>query len=322
MRRRGPGREGRGAALPEAGAGAGPCGEAAPPGGAGRGWARLRPARAAAAAGSGAEWGGMAGALTEVLGEVLVAGDGEEVAVSALAARGVSLVGLYFGCSLGGPCAQLGASLAAFYGRFRGEAAAAGGQRLEIVFVSAEQEQQQWQEAVRAMPWLALPFADKHRKVRPRAGGRPWPGGGGRRAPGFVWGRRGSAGPPHPDPRGRRGGSRVARSGRFPESSRGEPEGVVVCVCVCVWGEGWGSSAVPQGDAASPGSSGSRARQGKPHRLRPPLVGGGGKGGGNPGLRVVVSGGGAVGRHPLAWRGPSEERGRQARRVREVAPLR
>ncbi|XP_071673222.1 nucleoredoxin isoform X2 [Patagioenas fasciata] len=107
----------------------------------------------------------MAGALSEVLGEVLVTADGEEVAVSALAARGVSLVGLYFGCSLGGPCAQLGASLAAFYGRFRGEAAAAGGQRLEIVFVSAEQEQQQWQEAVRAMPWLALPFADKHRKT-------------------------------------------------------------------------------------------------------------------------------------------------------------
>ncbi|XP_042686251.1 nucleoredoxin [Centrocercus urophasianus] len=109
----------------------------------------------------------MAGALAEVLGEVLVSADGEEVAVSALAARGVSLVGLYFGCSLSGPCAQLGASLAAFYGRFRGEAAAASGaQRLEIVFVSAEQEQQQWQEAVRAMPWLALPFAEKHRKLK------------------------------------------------------------------------------------------------------------------------------------------------------------
>uniref|UniRef100_A0A493TZG3 Nucleoredoxin n=1 Tax=Anas platyrhynchos platyrhynchos TaxID=8840 RepID=A0A493TZG3_ANAPP len=108
----------------------------------------------------------MAGGLAEVLGEVLVAADGEEVAVAALAARGVSLVGLYFGCSLSGPCAQLGASLAAFYGRFRGEAAAAGAQRLEIVFVSAEQEQQQWQEAVRAMPWLALPFADKHRKLK------------------------------------------------------------------------------------------------------------------------------------------------------------
>lgn len=144
--------------------------------------------RRRAGSGSGAERRGMAGALTEVLGEVLVAADGEEVAVSALAARGVSLVGLYFGCSLSGPCAQLGASLAAFYGRFRGEAAAAGAQRLEIVFVSAEQEQQQWQEAVRAMPWLALPFAEKHRKVRTGAGRRHRGGGVG----GFV---RGAAGP-------------------------------------------------------------------------------------------------------------------------------
>ncbi|NXB92502.1 NXN protein, partial [Vidua chalybeata] len=37
----------------------------------------------------------MAGALTDVLGEVLVAADGEEVAVSALAARGVSLLKLW-----------------------------------------------------------------------------------------------------------------------------------------------------------------------------------------------------------------------------------
>lgn len=159
----------------------------------------------------------MAGALSEVLGEVLVAADGEEVAVSALAARGVSLVGLYFGCSLGGSCAQLGASLAAFYGRFRGEAAAAGGQRLEIVFVSAEQEQQQWQEAVRAMPWLALPFADKHRKVRP--GGREEGGGGAR--PGLCLGAAGlGRAPPHCAPPGREGGV-----GAFQKVPGGEPWG-------------------------------------------------------------------------------------------------
>lgn len=171
----------------------------------------------------------MAGALTDLLGEVLVGADGEEVAVSALAARGVSLVGLYFGCSLGGPCAQLGASLAAFYGRFRGEAAAAGGQRLEIVFVSAEQEQQQWQEAVRAMPWLALPFADKHRKVSPAAAaGRGAAG----RAPGFVWGPRGSAG-----------------AGRLPESSRGSRGS-----------GGEVAAAVPRDDAGSCGAWEPRCR--------------------------------------------------------------
>ncbi|XP_034995850.1 nucleoredoxin [Zootoca vivipara] len=134
--------------------------------------------------------------LAELLGEALAAPDGSAVPVASLLARGVSLVGLYFGyCGAGssaagaaaagvagagaGPGAQLAASLAAFYARFqpaRGEAGAGAGagaapeqqrqQRLEIVFVSAEQDQQRWQEATRAMPWLALPFADKRRKLK------------------------------------------------------------------------------------------------------------------------------------------------------------
>ncbi|KAL8199054.1 UNVERIFIED_CONTAM: hypothetical protein K2H54_032979 [Gekko kuhli] len=124
-----------------------------------------------------------AAALGELLGETLVAPDGSAVATASLPARGVSLVGLYFGyCGSGGPGAQLAASLAAFYARFQPPANAAAAaapspagaeqqqqekppQRLEIVFVSAEQDQPRWQEATRAMPWLALPFADKRRKV-------------------------------------------------------------------------------------------------------------------------------------------------------------
>ncbi|XP_063002868.1 nucleoredoxin [Elgaria multicarinata webbii] len=137
-------------------------------------------------------------ALAELLGEALAAPDGSPVATASLPARGVSLVGLYFGyCGAGaaggaggaagagggGPGAQLAASLAAFYARFQPAARAgtdAGAapdpapppppslpqQRLEIVFVSAEQDQQRWQEAARAMPWLALPFADKRRKLK------------------------------------------------------------------------------------------------------------------------------------------------------------
>lgn len=143
----------------------------------------------------------------ELLGETLVAPDGSAVATASLPARGVSLVGLYFGyCGSGGPGAQLAASLAAFYARFQPAAAAAPSaagaaeqpqppQRLEIVFVSAEQDQPRWQEATRAMPWLALPFADKRRKVRPpsaafpRKGAAPLPlaaalGRGGKAPPG------------------------------------------------------------------------------------------------------------------------------------------
>ncbi|XP_060541610.1 LOW QUALITY PROTEIN: nucleoredoxin [Pantherophis guttatus] len=119
-------------------------------------------------------------ALAELLGEALAAPDGSAVATASVPARGVSLVGLYFGYCGGGPCAQVAANLAAFYGRFQpgpegGDAAGAAGgaaaapsqqQQLEIVFVSAEQEQPRWQEATRAMPWLALPFADKRRKLK------------------------------------------------------------------------------------------------------------------------------------------------------------
>uniref|UniRef100_A0A8D1CGM6 Nucleoredoxin n=1 Tax=Sus scrofa TaxID=9823 RepID=A0A8D1CGM6_PIG len=125
----------------------------------------------------------MSGFLEELLGEKLVTGGGEEVDVHSLGARGISLLGLYFGCSLSAPCAQLSASLAAFYSRLRGDAAAGSGagagpgpgagaaaepeprRRLEIVFVSSDQDQRQWQDFVRDMPWLALPYKEKHRKV-------------------------------------------------------------------------------------------------------------------------------------------------------------
>nr|XP_026244576.1 nucleoredoxin isoform X2 [Urocitellus parryii] len=126
----------------------------------------------------------MSGFLEELLGEKLVTGGGEEVDVHSLGAHGISLLGLYFGCSLSAPCAQLSASLAAFYGRLRGDAAAGPGagagpgpgagaaaepeprRRLEIVFVSSDQDQRQWQDFVRDMPWLALPYKEKHRKLK------------------------------------------------------------------------------------------------------------------------------------------------------------
>lgn len=132
----------------------------------------------------GLRWARMSGFLEELLGEKLVTGGGEEVDVHSLGARGISLLGLYFGCSLSAPCAQLSASLAAFYGRLRGDAAAGPGagagpgpgagaaaepeprRRLEIVFVSSDQDQRQWQDFVRDMPWLALPYKEKHRKLK------------------------------------------------------------------------------------------------------------------------------------------------------------
>ncbi|EDL12859.1 nucleoredoxin [Mus musculus] len=100
----------------------------------------------------------MSGFLEELLGDKLVTGGGEEVDVHSLGARGIALLGLYFGCSLSAPCAQLSASLAAAEPEPR--------HRLEIVFVSSDQDQRQWQDFVRDMPWLALPYKEKHRKLK------------------------------------------------------------------------------------------------------------------------------------------------------------
>ncbi|XP_029467251.1 nucleoredoxin [Rhinatrema bivittatum] len=100
--------------------------------------------------------------VLEALGEKLVNGERAEVDVQALASR-LSLLGLFFGCSASAPCRQLCASLADFYGRFR---QSERGPKLEVVFVSSDQDLKQWQDFVRDMPWLALPFKEKHRKLK------------------------------------------------------------------------------------------------------------------------------------------------------------
>ncbi|KAJ1185859.1 hypothetical protein NDU88_002645 [Pleurodeles waltl] len=106
-----------------------------------------------------------AAATVALLGESLVSG-GEaptEVDVRSLASAPGALLGLFFGCSLSGPCRQFSASLADFYERFR---RSRGPGRLEIVFVSSDQDHEQWREFTRDMPWVCLPHKERHRKVR------------------------------------------------------------------------------------------------------------------------------------------------------------
>lgn len=100
-----------------------------------------------------------------LLGESLVSG-GEaptEVDVRSLASAPAALLGLFFGCSLSGPCRQFSASLADFYERFRRSRDTG---RLEIVFVSSDQDHEQWREFIRDMPWVCLPHKERHRKLK------------------------------------------------------------------------------------------------------------------------------------------------------------
>lgn len=101
--------------------------------------------------------------LLSLLGERLVNSEKAELDVQSLGAK-LSLVGLFFGCSLNAPCKQFNGSLCEFYSRFK--KTSEHKDKLEIVFISSDQDQKHWQDFLQEMPWPALPFKDRHKKVR------------------------------------------------------------------------------------------------------------------------------------------------------------
>lgn len=101
--------------------------------------------------------------LVSLLGERLVNSEKAEVDVQSLGSK-LSLVGLYFGCSLNGPCKQFNASLSEFYSKFK--KSSENRDKLEIVFISSDQDQKHWQEFLQEMQWPALPFKEKHKKMK------------------------------------------------------------------------------------------------------------------------------------------------------------
>ncbi|CAL8334976.1 unnamed protein product [Boreogadus saida] len=100
--------------------------------------------------------------LVSLLGERLVDSEQAEVDVQALGGR-LSLVGLYFGCSQNAPCKQFNASLCEFYSKFK--KTSEHKDKLEIVFISSDQDQKHWQDFLQEMQWPALPFKDRHKKT-------------------------------------------------------------------------------------------------------------------------------------------------------------
>jgi len=65
--------------------------------------------------------------------------------------------GLYFSAHWCPPCRAFTPELAKFYKKMT--------DKLEIVFVSSDEDEAQWAEYFAEMPWLALPFVDRDRKV-------------------------------------------------------------------------------------------------------------------------------------------------------------
>jgi nucleoredoxin len=89
-----------------------------------------------------------------VLGSKFVSSSGESD-VSAVKGK---YVGIYFSAHWCGPCRNFTPKLAETYKKIK-----AARSDFEIVFCSADRDEEQFKEYFGTMPWLALPFEDRDR---------------------------------------------------------------------------------------------------------------------------------------------------------------
>lgn len=100
--------------------------------------------------------------IEHLLGQVVINGQGQEVPVSELRSPG-KIVGLYFSAQWCPPCRSFTEHLIAFYQHFQGNADTKNS--LDIVFVSSDKDEASFGEYFKEMPWYALPYVERERKV-------------------------------------------------------------------------------------------------------------------------------------------------------------
>jgi nucleoredoxin len=99
-------------------------------------------------------------AVIDLIGNQLVNAEDQTIAVPQLPSDGA--LGIYFSAHWCPPCRMFTPELATFYKKFKQSEA---GSRLEIVFVSSDKDEESFKEYLKEMPWPAVPFADRDRKV-------------------------------------------------------------------------------------------------------------------------------------------------------------
>lgn len=97
--------------------------------------------------------------LEELLGAHVVNAKGEKVPSASLAQN--DCIGLYFSAHWCGPCRQFTPMLIASYNKLK-----AAGKKFEVVFVSGDHGEKQFNEYFGSMPWLAVPFADREAEAK------------------------------------------------------------------------------------------------------------------------------------------------------------
>ncbi|EDO42086.1 predicted protein [Nematostella vectensis] len=102
----------------------------------------------------------MAKALESLLGKNLVGKHGQ-ISVESLSGEG-KIVGLYFSAHWCPPCRGFTPKLVEFYQNYRSKTNNA----LEVVFISSDKDEGQFNNYFKEMPWLSLPFSERERKKK------------------------------------------------------------------------------------------------------------------------------------------------------------
>ena len=95
--------------------------------------------------------------LVELIGDTLLDNAGKRLATSDLLSDG-KVIGLYFSASWCPPCIGFGPKLVDFYNKFRN--------KLTVIFVSSDKDEECFLEYLKDMPWYAVPFQERDKKVR------------------------------------------------------------------------------------------------------------------------------------------------------------
>jgi nucleoredoxin len=103
--------------------------------------------------------------VVELLGDIVLSHTADDVSVGSMCGEG-KVIGLYFTAQWCSPCRAFTPKLIEFYRTFKTRHPDKGFD-FEIVFISSDKSPEEFKEYHDEMPWLALPYEDRERKVGP-----------------------------------------------------------------------------------------------------------------------------------------------------------